>query len=201
MDHVWKLQKGTVFVFIGMITWLRGISSTACYEYSSIFGLDWAESDRNIEIDIQKFSCLFIGLNIIKGQDSLIKFKEMDSVCGALVTESLKLVRVPQLIKSAHSDSSSQEWILCIRTSKSHALSKHLLSTTIRTQDAVWMLSELRVDYGRILASILQLFLLLKQYMLKFHIAIIEYKSLSHELFQKTSINWLEFKVLLETFH
>lgn len=90
-----------------MIAWLRRISSATSNEYSAVFCLNWAESDGNIEINIQKFSCLFVSLNIIKGQDPLIKFKEMDPVGGTLITEPLELVRIAQLIETAHPNSST----------------------------------------------------------------------------------------------
>lgn len=63
------------------------------------------------------------------------------------------------------------------------------------------MFSELRVNNGRVLASVLLLLLLLEENMLKFHIAVVEDKSLSHELLQETSIDRLKLEVLLEAIH
>ena len=56
----------------------------------------------------------------------------MNSVRGAFITESLELVRISQLIKAAHSDT-SKERILSIRSSEGHTLPQHFLSSAIRT--------------------------------------------------------------------
>ena len=152
MDHVRKLQECTIFILVGMVAWLRWVSCTTCNEDPSIFCLNWTESNGYIKVYIEQFSCLFVGLNIVKGQDSLIKFEEVDSVCRAFITESLELVGIAQLIKSTHPHP-SKERVLCIWASKSHALSKHFLTATVGSEDTVGVLSELRMNYGWILTT------------------------------------------------
>jgi hypothetical protein len=77
---------------------------------------------------------------------------------------------------------------LCIwSASESHALTHHLLSSPILSEDAATVFSELGMNYGRILAAIIICFLqliLLKQYPLKFNVAVVEDKSLGHELLE-----------------
>jgi hypothetical protein len=66
----------------------------------------------------------------------LIKFEEMDSVCGTFIAESLELVGIAQLIEPTHPDP-SKERVLSICTSKSHTLPEHFLAATIGSKDTV----------------------------------------------------------------
>lgn len=203
MDHVRELKKSPILIFICMIAWLWTVASTTRYKNASIFRLNWAESYRDIEIYIKKFPCLLIIFNIIECQDALVKFKEVDPICLTIFIISREPHLTTGIPKCSESCSSHLpiEWILRV-TSKCHTLSEHSISTTstIWPKHTIAMLAELRVNSNRrVLASVVLFFgrlVLLEKDSLKFNIAIIEYKSFSHKLLQKVSINRFKFRVL-----
>ena len=65
-----------------MIAWLRSILRSSCYKYTTIICLNWAKSNRNIEVNIQDFSLLALMVYIIKGDNLLIKLKKMNFICS-----------------------------------------------------------------------------------------------------------------------
>ena len=80
IKHVRQLCKLTILKFISMITWLWTISRSTCYKYLAIICLNRTESNRYVEINIQKFASFFTVVYIIEVHSSLIKFEEVNSV-------------------------------------------------------------------------------------------------------------------------
>lgn len=206
MNHVRKLKKSPILVFVCMIARLWTVASTTRYKDASIFCLNWTEPYRNIEIYIQKFPCLLIIFNIIKCEDALVKFEEVDPVCLAFIRISWEahLSIIPKCSES--SSHLPSERILCISVStKCHTLSEHSTTSTIWPKHTIAMFTELRMNSNRrVLASVVLFFgrlVLLEENSLKFDIAIVEYKSFSHKLFQKVPIYRFKLRVLFETVH
>ena len=63
-----------------MIAALRRVFGTTCNEDPAVIGLDWTEPNWNVEIDVEQFSCLFVLVNIVERNHSLVELEEMDSV-------------------------------------------------------------------------------------------------------------------------
>ena len=80
--HVRQLNQGTISEFIRMIAGLRCVLRTSSDEDSSIIGLNRAETNWNIEVNIQNFSLLSLMINIVECHNLLIKFEEVDFVCS-----------------------------------------------------------------------------------------------------------------------
>ena len=161
-----------------MITWLRTVSCSACNEDSTIFCLNWTESNWDIKINVHEFTGLFISLNVVKSENSLIEFEKVNLICWTFITKFLKghLCGITKLTESL-SSRSTHEWILGIRsTCKCHALSKHFCSTSIHPQNARTVLSKLWMNDWWILSTIVIVFLdiLLEKYFLKLNIAIVQ---------------------------
>ena len=63
-----------------MIAWLGSILCTTSNEYASIICLDWAESNGNVEVDVEHLPLLSLVIDVIKGHNLLVKFEEVDLV-------------------------------------------------------------------------------------------------------------------------
>ena len=63
-----------------MITTLRRILRSSCYEYFSIVSLNWAETDRDVEVDVEKFTRFFILINIVVVDCPLIKLEVVNPI-------------------------------------------------------------------------------------------------------------------------
>ena len=135
MNHIWELVQASFFILICMITWLRTVSCSTSNENSTIFCLNWTESNWDIEINVHEFAGLFISLDVVKSENSLIKFEKVNLICWTFIAELLKghLGRITKLTESL-SPWSTHKWILGIRpTWKCHALPKHFCSASIHT--------------------------------------------------------------------
>ena len=63
-----------------MVRGLRSVLGPASNENPSVVGLDRTESDRNHKVNIQNFPLLSLVVDVIKSDNLLVKFEEMDLI-------------------------------------------------------------------------------------------------------------------------
>ena len=64
-----------------MVTALRRVLCTTSYEDLAIVGLDRTEANRDIELNIEKLTALFVNINKVVMDSALVKLEVMDAVC------------------------------------------------------------------------------------------------------------------------
>ena len=77
IEHVWKLDKNAVSQFVCMITALWGVLCATCNENLSVVGLDRTEADWNVEVNVEVLTRLFVLVNVIVVDRSLVKLEVM----------------------------------------------------------------------------------------------------------------------------
>ena len=63
-----------------MVARLRGVLSSTSDEDSSVVSLDRAESYWNVEVDVENFSLFSFVINVVEGNNLLIKLEKMNFV-------------------------------------------------------------------------------------------------------------------------
>ena len=63
-----------------MVAALRRVLRTSCYEYFTVIGLNGAETDRYIEVDVEQLARLLILVNVVVVDCSLVELEVMDPV-------------------------------------------------------------------------------------------------------------------------
>ena len=63
-----------------MVAALRRVLRTSCYENFTVIGLNGAEADRYVEVDVEQLARLLILVNVVVVYCSLVKLEVMDPV-------------------------------------------------------------------------------------------------------------------------
>lgn len=200
MYHVRQLNQSSISILICMVAWLAAVLGSSHYEDPSISRLNWTESNGNIELNIQKLSSLLVSVQIIEGQYSLIKFEKVNpACCGEVIINQevvshhlwlwLEASRVPSRSRKLNWISS---WERCIWVNNLRLYWGFLLNDTIT------LFSELLCV---LLLILLEWLILLEKNLLQLNVAIVEHKSLSHELSKQAAINWLKLWVIFQILH
>lgn len=79
--HVVKLNQSAISKLIGVVARLRSVLCPSSDENSPVVGLNWAESNWNVEVDVQNLPLLSLLVDVVKGDYLLVKFKKVDLIC------------------------------------------------------------------------------------------------------------------------
>ena len=80
VDHVRQLDEGPIPELVSVVARLGSVLGTTCDEYPAVVSLDRAESDRNIEVDVEDFSLLSFVVDVVEGHNLLVELEEVNLV-------------------------------------------------------------------------------------------------------------------------
>jgi hypothetical protein len=178
-----------------MVAGVAAILGASSDEDPPVIGLDRAESDGDVEINLDGLPRPLVSLHIVEGEVLVVKFEEVDAVGETLLARGIQVLGLSGAHIEAGIACLDYELVLGI-TVELHTLTQ----SSMTSHYTVAMFSELRSQNRGIATH--SYFLLTRGVELScVNIAIVHDQALSHEVLQCIPINDLKFMVFLQIAH